>query len=116
MTDPIMSPAWRMNRKQMQVDLRLIFIDSLSSLFSAVPNNKQHYFQMVKEVLYFFKSLTKKHLVGVVYTNNTKDANLVQRVTDLKNLVNEPLSWAVDKQIFANQMPDGQTNYVLLKH
>lgn len=71
---------------------------------------------MVKEVLYFFKSLTKKHLVGVVYTNNTKDANLVQRVTDLKNLVNEPLSWAVDKQIFANQMADGQTNYVLLKH
>ena len=96
----------QLNRKQMQVDLRLIFIDSLSSLFSAVPNNKQHYFQMVKEVLYFFKCLTKKHLIGIVYTNNTKDAS-VTRVTDLKNLVNEPLSWAVDKQIFANQQSDG---------
>ena len=71
---------------------------------------------MVKEILYFFKSLTKKHHIGVVFTNNTKDANSIQRVTDLKNLVNEPLSWAVDKQIFANQMADGQTNYILLKH
>ena len=56
---------------------------------------------MVKEVLYFFKCLTKKHQIGIVYTNNTKDAS-VTRVTDLKNLVNEPLSWAVDKQIFTN--------------
>ena len=70
---------------------------------------------MIKDLLYFFKTLTKKHFIGVVYTNNTKDANLIQRVTDLKNLVGEPLSWAVDKQIFANQMVTNQTSYMLLK-
>ena len=31
-------------RKQMKVDLRLIVIDSLSSLFATVSNNKQHYY------------------------------------------------------------------------
>ena len=46
---------------------------------------------MVKELLYYFKTLAKHHFVGVVYTNNTKDAASVTRVTDLKNLVGEPL-------------------------
>ena len=102
-------------RKQMQVDLRLIVIDSLSSLFAALPGVKAHYYQMIKELLCQFKTLAKNHFVGVVYTNNTKDAS-VQRVTDLKNQVGEPLSWAVDKQIYASQMADGQTSYVFLKH
>ena len=56
---------------------------------------------MVKDLLYYFKTLAKNHFVGIVYTNNTKDAT-VTRVTDLKNQVGEPLTWAVDKQIFAN--------------
>lgn len=102
-------------RRQMQVDLRLIIIDSLSSLFASLPGNKSHYYQMVKELLYQFKTLAKNHFIGVIYTNNTKDAS-VQRVTDLRNQVGEPLSWAVDKQIYANQMADGQTSYVFLKH
>ena len=102
-------------RKQMKVDLRLIIIDSLSSLFAAVPGNKQQYYMMIKELLFSFKTLAKNHFVGIVYTNNTKDA-AVQRVTDLRNQVGEPLSWAVDKQIFANQMADGLTSYVFLKH
>jgi hypothetical protein len=52
---------------------------------------------LLKELLFYFKSLTKKHFVSVVYTNNTKDANQAKRVTDVKNLVGEPLLWAVDK-------------------
>lgn len=99
----------------MKVDLRLIVIDSLSSLFAGLPSAKQHFSQMVKDLLYYFKTLTKNHFVGIVYTNNTKDAT-VQRVTDLRNQVGEPLSWAVDKQIFAKQMDDGLTSYVILKH
>ena len=80
----------------MQVDLRLIVIDSLSSLFAGLSTNKATYYQMVKDLLYYFKTLTKNHFVGIVYTNNTKDAS-VTRVTDLKNQVGEPLTWAVDK-------------------
>jgi hypothetical protein len=68
----------------MKVDLKLIVIDSLSSLFATVSNNKQHYYQMIKELLCLFKTLAKNHFVGIVYTNNTKDAQ-VQRVTDLRN-------------------------------
>jgi hypothetical protein len=49
------------------------------------------------------KTLTKKYFISVIYTNNTKDAN-VTRVTELKNLVGEPLTWAVDKQIYAHQV------------
>ena len=100
----------------MQVDLRLIFIDSLSSLFSAAPRNKQNYLDLIKEILFFFNSLTKKHSVCVVYTNNTKDDNVKKRVTEVKNLVNEPLVWSVDKQIYASQSSEGLTNYILLKH
>ena len=87
--------------KQLQVDLRLIVIDSLSSLFAGLPTAKPNYFSMVKDLLYYFKTLSKNHFVGIVYTNNTKDAS-VTRVTDLRNQVGEPMSWAVDKQIFAN--------------
>lgn len=53
-------------------------------------------------MLYYFKTLTKKHFISVVYTNNTKDASVVQRVTEVKTIVGEPLNWAVDKQIFAS--------------
>ena len=74
----------------------MIVIDSLSSLFAGLASNKQHYYQMVKDLLYYFKTLAKNHFVGIVYTNNTKDAT-VTRVTDLRNQVGEPLSWAVDK-------------------
>ena len=66
-------------------------------------------------MLFYLKTLSKNHFVGVVYTNNTRDAG-VQRVTDLRNQVGEPLQWAVDKQIFANQMADGHTSYVFIKH
>ena len=86
---------------QLVVDLKLVVIDSLSSLFAGVAAKKDHYFQMVKDLLFYFKTLAKNHFVGIVYTNNTKDGT-VQRVTDLRNQVGEPLSWAVDKQIFAN--------------
>lgn len=75
----------------------MIVIDSLSSLFAGVQGKHQQNFDMLKELLYYFKSLTKKHFVSVVYTNNTKDAGFVRRVTDVKNLVGEPLIWAVDK-------------------
>ena len=105
----------QLKRKQLQVDLKLIVIDSLSSLFATQSTNKQTYYQMVKDLLFYFKTLAKNHFVGIVYTNNTKDAT-VTRVTDLKNQVGEPLTWAVDKQIFANQMADGLTSYVFLKH
>jgi hypothetical protein len=52
---------------------------------------------MIKELLFYFKSLTKQHFISVVYTNNTKDATTVQRVTEVKTIVGEPLNWAVDK-------------------
>ena len=42
------------------------------------------------------KTLTKKYFISIIYTNNTKDSH-VTRVTELKNLVGEPLNWAVDK-------------------
>jgi len=57
---------------------------------------------MIKELLYYFKCLTKKHFISVMYTNNTRDEGAT-RVTDLKNQIGEPLSWAVDKQIYALQ-------------
>merc|ERR1711959_219440 len=45
----------------------------------------------------------KKYFIGIVYTNNTKDTH-VSRVSELRNLVGEPISsWAVDKQIYATQ-------------
>lgn len=91
----------QIKRRQLQVDLRLIIIDSLSSLFAAESVKREQYVQLVKDLIFYFKTLAKTHFVGVVYTNNTKDAT-VQRVTDLRNHVGEPLSWAVDKQIYAN--------------
>ena len=80
----------------------MIVIDSLSALFNSVPSKPQHYFSLIKELLFYFKSLTKRHFVSMVYTNNTKDASIVQRVTEVKTIVGEPLNWAVDKQIFAS--------------
>ena len=59
---------------QMNFDLRLIVIDSLSSLVNACSNAKaKQLFSVIKELLYLFKTLTKRHFVGVVYTNNLKD-------------------------------------------
>ena len=82
----------------------MIVIDSLSSLFSGIPlKHNQYYFSLVKELLYYLKSLTKKYFISIIYTNNTKDG-MVSRVTELKNLVGEPLTWAVDKQIYAHQI------------
>jgi replicative DNA helicase len=92
--------------KQLKFNLRMIVIDSLSSLFSGIPTKQnQYYFSLVKELLFYLKSLTKKYFISVIYTNNTKDA-MVSRVTELKNLVGEPLSWAVDKQIYSHQNND----------
>ena len=88
-------------------------IDSLSSLFNGVP--AKGYFALIKDLLFYFKSLTKKHSVGIVYTNNSKDSNPAQRVTDVKNIVGEPLSWAIDKQIYATQLTTGETNYIMIK-
>jgi hypothetical protein len=51
----------------------------------------------MKELLYYFKTLTKKYFIGVVFTNNTKDTYGITRVSELRNLVGEPISWAVDK-------------------
>lgn len=83
--------------RRLNVNLRLIFIDSLSSLFSGLSSKNQQHIALVKDLLYYFKTLTKKYYIGVVFTNNTKDALGVSRVSELKNLVGEPLSWAVDK-------------------
>ena len=66
----------QLKRRQMKVDLRMIMIDSLSSLFATSFGNKQHYYTMIKELLYFFRTLAKNHFVGVVYTNSTKDATV----------------------------------------
>jgi hypothetical protein len=55
---------------------------------------------MIKELLFYFKSFTKKHFISVIYTNNSRDGGAT-RVTELKNQIGEPLSWAVDKQIYA---------------
>ena len=63
-------------RKQMQVNLRMIVIDNLSNLFVPV-GSKLQYYALIKELIFLIKSLTKRHFVGVLYTNNTKDANLV---------------------------------------
>lgn len=106
----------QMQNKQVKFDLRMIVIDSLSSLFAQSSAKQQQHFQQCKDLLYYFKSLTKHHNVGVVYTNNTRDASQITKVTDLKNLVHEPLTWAVDKQVFAGQQPDGSINYVIARH
>jgi tRNA uridine 5-carbamoylmethylation protein Kti12 len=90
-----------LKNRELNFNLRMIVIDSLSSLFSAVSSKNNYYASMVKELLYYLKSLTKKYYISVIYTNNTKDG-LVSRVTELKNLIGEPLSWAVDKQIYAH--------------
>jgi len=104
-----------LKNKTLTFNLRMIVIDSLSSLFSGIPlKHNQYYFSLVKELLYYLKSLTKKYFISIIYTNNTKDG-MVSRVTELKNLVGEPLAWAVDKQIFAHQTNE-QTNYVIIKH
>jgi hypothetical protein len=55
----------------------MIVIDSLSALFNSVPAKPHQYFTMIKELLFYFKSLTKRHFISVVYTNNTKDASAV---------------------------------------
>lgn len=105
-----------MRNKQVKFDLRMIVIDSLSSLFAQSSPKQQQYFQQIKDLLYYFKNLTKKHNVSVVYTNNTRDASQITKVTDLKNLVHEPLTWAVDKQIYACQNQEGSINYVIVRH
>lgn len=81
----------QLTKRQLQVDLRLVVIDSLSSLLAATSTNKQQYQQMVKDLLYYFKTLAKTHFVGVVYSNNSKDVASLTRVTDLRNQVGEPL-------------------------
>ena len=65
----------QLKSKKLNFDLRLIVIDSLSSLFNGVPSKA--YFSLIKDLLFYFKSLTKKHYVGVVYTNNSKDTSVV---------------------------------------
>jgi len=103
----------QLKSRRLNFDLRMIVIDSLSSLFNAVPS--KGYFGLIKDLLFYFKSLTKKHFVAVVYTNNSKDTLAVQKVTDVKNIVGEPLNWALDKQIYASQLPSGETTYVMIK-
>jgi len=61
----------QLRAKKLTFDLRLIVIDSLSSLFAPVPHKQHQYFQLIKELLFYFKSLNKKHFVSVVYTNNS---------------------------------------------
>ena len=97
----------QLKNKTLKSNLRLIVIDSLSSLFSGIDmkRSNQYYYSLIKELLYYVKSITKKYFISIVYTNNTKDG-MVSRVTELKNLVGEPLSWAVDKQIYAHQNND----------
>lgn len=96
----------QITRKQLQVDLRLILIDSLSSLFATIQGKSQQYYSSIKDILILFETLAKKHHVGIVFTNNTMDAT-VSRTTDLRNQVGEPLESAVDKKIFAKRLADG---------
>ena len=103
-----------LKKGELKMNLRLIVVDSLSSLFAGITPKNHAALAQAKELLQYFKILTKKYFIGIVFTNNTKDA-YVTRVSDLKNLVGEPMSWAVDKQIYAAQS-DGQTNYVITKH
>lgn len=106
----------QMRNKQVKFDLRMIVIDSLSSLFAQSSAKQQQYFQQIKDLLYYFKNLTKRHNVCVIYTNNTRDAAGISKVTDLKNLVHEPLSWAVDKQFYATHNQDGSFSNYITKH
>lgn len=82
--------------KQLNFKLKMIVIDSLSSLFCGIPMKGHQYFQMIKELMYYFKSFTKKHFISVIYTNNTKEGGAT-RVTELKNSIGEPLVWGVEK-------------------
>jgi hypothetical protein len=83
--------------RKLEFNLRLIVIDSLSSLFMGIPQKNNQMVQLMKELLYYFKTLTKKYFICVMFTNNSKDSYGVSRVSELKNLVGEPVSWAVDK-------------------
>lgn len=62
--------------RSLSVDLRLVIIDSLSSLFAASSIKRDAFYQSVKDLLFYLKTLAKNHFVGVVYTNNTRDAGV----------------------------------------
>jgi len=70
--------------KQLSFDVGLLFIDSLSSLFCGIPQKQHNYFQLVKDLVYYLKALSKRHNVGVVYTNSTREA-APTRVSEIKN-------------------------------
>lgn len=68
----------------------MIVIDSLSSLFwetSSQTSSKAHdrqQQQLIKEVLYYLKVLSRKYFISVIFTNNTRDgAQGVTRVSEI---------------------------------
>ena len=115
----------RLEHKQLNVPLKMIVIDSLSSLFwetGANPSTskgshdrlQQH---LIKEVLYYLKVLATKYFISIIFTNNTRDgAHQVTRVSEISLQLGEPLGWAVDKQIYACQDDPHSISYVLVKH
>lgn len=114
----------RLEHKQLNFPLKMIVIDSLSSLFwetSAQSTSKgshdRHQQQLIKEVLYYLKVLANKHFISIIFTNNTRDgAQGVTRVSEISTQLGEPLGWAVNKQIYACQDDPHSISYVLIKH
>lgn len=101
----------------------MIVIDSLSSLFwesgtsASSKAHDRHQQQLIKEVLYYLKVLSRKYFISVVFTNNTRDgASSVTRISEISTQLGEPLGWAVDKQIYACQDDPHNISYVLIKH
>jgi hypothetical protein len=78
----------QIKKKQLNFNLKMIIIDSLSSLFweSGSKSQKQHdrYQQLIKEVLYYFKILTRRYFISVIFTNNSREGGAT-RVTELQN-------------------------------
>jgi RecA/RadA recombinase len=80
----------KLQHKQLNFPLKMIVIDSLSSLFwetNSAASSKahdKHQQQLIKEVLYYLKVLSRKYFICVVFTNNTRDgAQNVTRVSEI---------------------------------
>lgn len=78
----------QLKKKQLNFNLKMLIIDSLSSLFWECGSKSQkihdRYQQLIKELLYYFKLLTRKYFICVIFTNNTRDGG-ASRVTELTN-------------------------------
>ena len=78
----------------------MIVIDSLSGIIQSTSQKQQG--QITKEILYYIKRISKEHGILLIFTNSTREQNIT-RISELKNIINEPLSWGVEKQILTVQ-------------